>query len=313
MSTAVRIRLCSVLTVEAGDRTLTGRDLGSRKARTLLALLAAERGSTVTVDRVADALWPCHPPADPAANVATLVSRTRRVLGSGVLTGTGRAYGLATNGCILDLDEAAGLAQEAQHCLAFGEDALAASAARHALALVGRSPALPDEPDADWVLRVRHRVDDVRRDARHALASAAIATDPREAEVTALDALEADPFDEQAARELIRARMAMGMAVQALAAYDEIAARLREDLGIDPAPETQQLQLSILRGQLPEHKVTAPERESELEILSRAWATVAAGSGGLMVIRGEPGSRLIDEWAPNPTDERVLVVVIVDD
>ena len=57
MAAQVRIRLCSVLTVETADRTLTGRDLGSRKARTLLALLASERGRMVPLDRVVDVLW----------------------------------------------------------------------------------------------------------------------------------------------------------------------------------------------------------------------------------------------------------------
>ena len=58
MAAQVRIRLCSVLTVETAGRTLTGRDLGSRKARTLLALLASERGGMVPLDRVVEALWP---------------------------------------------------------------------------------------------------------------------------------------------------------------------------------------------------------------------------------------------------------------
>ena len=66
-----------------------GRDLGSRKARTLLALLAAERGRLVPVDRIVDVLWPDGPPADPAANVSTLVSRTRRLLGDALTTRAG--------------------------------------------------------------------------------------------------------------------------------------------------------------------------------------------------------------------------------
>jgi hypothetical protein len=52
-----RIRLASALAVDVpGGGTLTGRELGSRKARTLLALFAAERGALVALDRIVEAL-----------------------------------------------------------------------------------------------------------------------------------------------------------------------------------------------------------------------------------------------------------------
>ena len=92
-----RIRLASAIAVDVpGGDTLTGRELGSRKARTLLALLAVERGALVPLDRIVEALWPDDAPADPAANVATLVSRTRKLLGADLLTATGRSYGLTS-------------------------------------------------------------------------------------------------------------------------------------------------------------------------------------------------------------------------
>ncbi len=181
MASTTRIRLCSVLTVESAGRTLTGRELGSRKARTLLGLLASQRGGLVSVDVIAEVLWPSDAPADPAANVATLVSRTRRLLGAEVLTGNRAAYGLVAGSCTVDLDEAAALTQEATGRLAAGESALAAAASRRALVLLGSSPALPDEPDEDWVLRVRAEADELRRAARHVLAQAVTSTDPGEA------------------------------------------------------------------------------------------------------------------------------------
>ncbi len=247
MAAQVRIRLCSVLTVETADRTLTGRDLGSRKARTLLALLASERGRMVPLDRVVDALWASAPPADPAANVATLVSRSRRLLGEGVLAATGRAYGIASDACTVDLDEAGALTDEAAGRLAAGEPALAAAAARRALDLLGSPPALPDEPDADWVLRVRRQADDLRRRTRHLLAEGVTASEPAEAAGVAADAVAADPYDERAVRNLMRALVGEGSAAAALSAYDELAARLRDELGIDPAADTSRLHLAILR------------------------------------------------------------------
>ncbi len=90
----VRLRLSSTLAVDAGDGMLSGRELGSRKARTLLALLAAARGRPVATDRIVEALWGQAPPADPAANVATLVSRVRRTLGADLVAGRPGAYAL---------------------------------------------------------------------------------------------------------------------------------------------------------------------------------------------------------------------------
>ena len=101
----VRFRLSSTLVVETGDRERSGRELGSRKARTLLGLLAAERGRPVPTDRIVDALWHDAPPSDPAANVATLVSRIRRTLGSSLVVGLPGAYGL-DGPWSLDLDDA---------------------------------------------------------------------------------------------------------------------------------------------------------------------------------------------------------------
>ena len=175
------------------------------------------------VDAVVEVLWPTAAPADPAANVATLVSRTRRLLGADVLTGNRAAYGLVAGSCTVDLDEAGALAQEATGRLAAGEPALAAAASRRALELLGSGPALPDEPDAEWVLRVRAEADELRRSARHVLAQAVTSIDPGEAAVVAAEAATVDPYDERAARDLIRALAADGAVPAALATYDALA------------------------------------------------------------------------------------------
>ena len=220
-----RIRLASALAVDVpGGGTLTGQALGSRKARTLLALLVAERGGPVSLDRIVETLWPDDPPADPGANVATLVSRTRRLLGPGVLAATGRAYGLAEDGLWrVDLDEAAGLCAEAAARAAAGQHLLAAAGARAALELLGAGPALLDEADADWVQAVRREADTLRRRARHVLAESLSVLDPTEAVQVAEEAAALDSFDEQSVRDLMRALVADGRTAAALAAYDALA------------------------------------------------------------------------------------------
>ncbi len=307
----VRIRLASALAVDLPSGTLGGQALGSRKARTLLALMAAERGALVPLDRIVDALWPDAPPTDPAANVATLVSRSRRLLGADLLVGTGRAYGLAARGpWVVDLDEAAQLTTEAGARAAAGEPVLAAAAARSALGLLGSQPALVDEDDADWVLRVRREADALRRQARHHLADALTPVQPAEAARVAAEAVAADPFDEQAVRTLIRALVADGRASAALAAYDDLAVRLRDELGTSPDRDTADLHVSVLQeAALPAEapSTAAVERsllvgrEPELARAELAWA--ARGSTGvppLVLVEGEAGigkTRFLDAMA----------------
>ena len=53
------------------------------KQRTLIALLALQRGSPVSGDRLADALWAEDPPGNPANALQAQISQLRRILGPG--------------------------------------------------------------------------------------------------------------------------------------------------------------------------------------------------------------------------------------
>jgi DNA-binding SARP family transcriptional activator len=75
------IRLIGTLNIWQAGRLLADAEVGSRKARTLLALLAVKPGRMVPVERIAANLWPGTPPQDPAHNVMVLVSRLRGMLG----------------------------------------------------------------------------------------------------------------------------------------------------------------------------------------------------------------------------------------
>ena len=323
----VVIRLGSVLAVDTPAGRRTGSALGSRKARTLLALLASERGRQVPVDRIIDALWPDHRPADPAANVATMVSRLRALLAADLVTGGGgRTYGLTPGGpWRVDLDDAAASCAEAAARAGAGDHALAVAAARVAVDLLGADTALADQADSPWVEDVRREAAELRRRAAHLLAVALTELDPAEAVRVAGVSSARDPFDEQAVVDLMRALVADGRTSAALAAYDELVALLRDELGTAPAEATSALHLAILRES--EHppvglsnepavatvrRQTLVGREEELARLERAWAAVGTVDGRrLVVVEGEPGigkTRLLDAFADLATDSggRVL-------
>src|SRR6202044_706041 len=104
-------------TVLVAGRELTPGEVGSRKARTLLKLLAVERRGLLSSDRIADVLWDAAggPPAEPRQAVAKLGSRLRAVVGPGVIRGGRDGYRLAREPEVgVDLDIAARYCEHAE-------------------------------------------------------------------------------------------------------------------------------------------------------------------------------------------------------
>jgi DNA-binding SARP family transcriptional activator len=167
MGTDLQVRVLGEFEVEGIDP----RRLGSRKARTLLKVLALARGQPVPVDRLVDCLWPEAPPARPSEQVAVLVSRLRAVLGGDRLPRTGGGYALVVDR--LDVDAAAELAAEAEQRLEAGDTVLARAACSAALALL-RGPLLADEPDAEWAAPARTAAARLESSVRRTAARAAL-------------------------------------------------------------------------------------------------------------------------------------------
>jgi DNA-binding SARP family transcriptional activator len=245
----LRVQVLGVLAVAVHGRAVPPQELASRKGRTLLKLLLARRGEVVPADVLVEALWAGRPPADPDANLATLVSRLRAVLGPEVIAGDRHGWRFVAGPRVeLDLEEATRLPGEADARLP-AEPALALAAAERALALLGRGPFLADEPDADWALPARREAERLAARARRLAWDAALAVgDHARALAHADAATTVDPLDEAAWRAVMAAHTAAGEPAAALAAYERLRQTLAEELGTDPAPESQALHLAILRG-----------------------------------------------------------------
>lgn len=297
---AKRIRLSGVFTVLTGDDEHgTPVVVGSRKARHLLARLAAARPRPVGVDEIVEALWPGARPQRPEDNVATLVSRLRAALGADVVLGTRGGYRLGP--VAVDLDEAAALAAEARRRLGGGDAALAAAAAAHGLELLGSGVLLVGEPRSQWLDDLGAQAVELVRTLRHLLAEAAPAAgDPAAGIAAARAAIDADPLDERAHEMLMRAHVAAGEPHRALGVFERLRAALAEDLGVDPNPAVRALHLAILRdraGPVPAPRPAAGRgarpapagREGELATLTAAWSDAAAGRAALLHVAGEAG------------------------
>jgi DNA-binding SARP family transcriptional activator len=258
--TEVCVRLVGPVTVWRDGRGHAGRDLGSRKARTLVALLSMEPGRLVSMDRIVEMLWGERPPRRPPANVATLVSRLRSTFGPDFVVGGRSGYRLGDD-VTTDLDESMEMLTAARARLAAGYPARALASAAGALELVGAalrpdryratgvdSVVLADQPDTTWTetARVAHR--EVIQRGRHTAAAAAIhAGDHPTALAAARAGVIADPLDEIAYRLLMRAYCALDEPGRALRAYEHLRGTLARELGCDPARATRDLHLAILR------------------------------------------------------------------
>jgi DNA-binding SARP family transcriptional activator len=215
------------------------------RLRPLLAALALWAGQPVSVDRLAIAVWGEDPPGDARANVQTNVKRLRRVLGTDLIVTRRGGYVLDVEPDRVDalrfarlLDEAAAAPDPAtQH------DRLVA-----ALALWRGTPL--DGVRSDWLehtqvppLQERYlaglerRVDLDLADGRHADLAAELG------ELTAWF-----PLRESLWARLLRVLERSGRPAEALARYEEIRARLAEELGADPGPELQQIHANLLAG-----------------------------------------------------------------
>ncbi|MPZ92384.1 MAG: AAA family ATPase [Actinobacteria bacterium] len=307
----LRVRLLGPFSVTRRDRVLTGRELGSRKGRTLLKLLIVERPRTVSADRVAEVLWG-DPPDRHQRVIAQLVSRLRAALGKEALEGGPDGYRISPQCFEVDLDEAARFIEEAEGRAA-KEPALAAIAASAALEILQRGVVLENEPYADWVEPARSEARNLLRRARRSGWIAALESGNHQSAIGfARTASEDDELDEEAWRALMTAYHGSGRTAIAIDLYDRLRTHLSEDLGVDPAPETQALHLRMLRNQpLPELDAPAAAidksfdpsfvgRAEELEWLVSRWEEAARAAPSFTLIVGEAGigkTRLASEVA----------------
>jgi DNA-binding SARP family transcriptional activator/tetratricopeptide (TPR) repeat protein len=319
---AVQVAVCRTLTVTRDGVELRGPSLGTRKARVLVAVLAAARGSAVASDRLAEILWGDDLPRDPPANLATLASRLRRSVGEEMVIASASSYALRDD-VPLDVDVARRLVRGAATRLSRSEHGLAASSASRALEVLGADDTLAEECGGDWAENLRREAADLRREARHLAVLAAAATGGSEGAMTAAAAaVEADPYDERAHRDLMQLLVADGRTAAALDAYAALAARLADDLGTDPDPETQRLHLALLRAEKPTASRSTTStgaegvlvgREDEVRALDEAWARAGAGHSRLVLVTGVAGigkTRLLEESARLAEEGGGLVLAV---
>ncbi len=222
---------------------------GGAQPRLVLALLIADRGRVVPVDRLVDALWGPSPPATAVPVVQTLVSRLRRVLAD-----LPDPPHLETRppGYLLDLDAQdldagrfeAGL-YRARKLL--GRDPHeAVTSVRDALA-EWHGPAFAEFAGVEHLRVEVDRLEDLRVAAHELLLGARLACGEHEEVIASLDHLVAEhPLRERLWAQLMIALYRSGRPGEALQRSEQLRRLLREELGLSPSSELRELEQDIL-------------------------------------------------------------------
>ncbi|MCX2968261.1 MULTISPECIES: AfsR/SARP family transcriptional regulator [Streptomyces] len=220
---------------------------GSPQQKALLGALLLRGGHTATAPELVDGIWGEEPPQQALAALRTYASRLRKVLGAQTLVSESGGYAIRTGpAALLDADEAARLAGEAEKAAHAGDRQGARALYTEALALWdGETLAHVPGPYAatqrtrleEWRLTLlEHRLD---LDLETGCHSDAVS------ELTALTS--AHPLRERLRELLMLALYRSGRQGEALAVYADTRRLLAEELGVDPRPELSDLQQRILR------------------------------------------------------------------
>jgi ABC-type transport system substrate-binding protein/DNA-binding SARP family transcriptional activator/DNA-binding beta-propeller fold protein YncE len=225
----VDLRLLAALEARGDDGPI---ELGPRKQRAVLAMLALEVGRPVSVDRLVEGLWGETPPPSAPKMVQLYVSRLRRVL-------DGDDARIVTRGRGYELQ----VPEEAVDAVRF--ERLVDTRPREALALWHGAPLadLADEPFAPAEIR---RLEELRLRATELAIDADLAAGRHAAVIGELDALVVqEPLRERLRAQRMLALYRSGRQADALEAYRDARAALVE-LGIEPGEELRALHQAIL-------------------------------------------------------------------
>jgi DNA-binding SARP family transcriptional activator/pimeloyl-ACP methyl ester carboxylesterase len=255
-----------VVRVDGGDIPQTA--WAHRRSGDLVKLLALAPRARLQREQAMDALWPDLDPGAAAANLHKAAHHARRALGAVdavVLSGGSIQLGAGTV-VATDVER---FELEARAALASGEPGRCRDAS-----ILYRGDLLPDDLYADWTHERRERL---RRLYLDLLRTAQLWE----------EVLAAEPLDEQAHRELMRAYANDGNRVAALFQFGHLRELLRRELGMEPDPGTVALYRDLALGP-PETPAVVPPpiQYARSGDISVAYQVVGDGVADLLMIPG---------------------------
>jgi DNA-binding SARP family transcriptional activator len=237
-------------------------ELKRQKQRSLLALLLLHAGEVVSIDRLVEELWAGRPPKAAVGSLQNLVSDLRKALGREAVRTSQPGYLLDVHPDQVDLHRFERLVAQA----AQGGDAERRATLLHEALDLWRGTPLADlafEPFAQVEIA---RLEELRTAAREELIEAGLELGRQAQLIGELESLVAEhPLRERLRGQLMLALYRSGRQAEALEAYRRARETLVEELGIEPSPDLQQLEQSILRHdrELDLAKKEVPDRPAE--------------------------------------------------
>ena len=231
----VKIQLCGRLAITVDGERVEAQ-LPGRQGRLLFGYLALNRLRSVDRAELVEALWP----DGHDGGLAPLLSKLRRVV--------------PLDGRRLALDDAWVDVEAASDALHRAESALAQDDARRAwgpsqVAMFASGRIFLAGEEADWIDDERRRLGELHLRALEAYAGCTLAiggTELRAAVRAGRELTRLEPYRESGWRILMRALAAEGNSAEALQDYERLRTVLREELGIAPSPQTQELYRELL-------------------------------------------------------------------
>jgi predicted ATPase/DNA-binding SARP family transcriptional activator len=221
-------------------------EVGGRRVRTLLTVLALRAGQVVSSTHLIDRIWGGDPPEAALNALQALVSRLRRSLPPGLVESHPAGYRLAVEPDAVDVHRFERLIATATGA----DDPRRTAAALDEALSLWRGPPLAEATPAGFTAGEVARLDELRMAAVEDLAAAGLRLGDGRPVVAELEALVAGhPTRERAAGLLMRALAAAGRGGEALHAYERTRTALADLLGADPSPELAALHRRLLRGE----------------------------------------------------------------
>jgi DNA-binding SARP family transcriptional activator/TolB-like protein len=233
------ISILGPLVIESGDARL-GKV--PKKARALLAFLAALGGQPVSRERLADLLWPYQGSEQARHSLRNCLLELRKALGRGTDAHLAADFAnCRVQDTVVDLVQFEQLSRSQNRC------DLQAAADLHRGELLADFD-INSEPFQEWLTTERDRTLAMICDILHRLSAKQDAAGDHEAAIQSGRRLVSlDPLSEFGQRALMRAYAHAGRRGEALRQYRSCAEILKRELGVAPDLETQSLATEISR------------------------------------------------------------------
>jgi DNA-binding SARP family transcriptional activator len=285
-------------------------ELSANRLRTTVAVLAMSAGESVSMERLAHALWGDRPPVNPRRSAQTSLSRLRRVLGREAVRSQPGGYRLEIEFNQVDALRFHCLLAEATLSRGTGGER---EILRQALTLWRGTP-------FDGVRSASLRGPEAAR-----LTELHLTAVERWIDLSLAEGLHGElaakvwkiacrhPLRETLWERLLLILDRCGRRAEALAAYEQLRRRLAEDLGADPSPELQNLHSALLLGNArQDDHITPRQFLADCDAALKEIDQLLTGNSRVSMITGTAGGMITSRQGLNSLVTEGAGAVVLD-